>query len=99
MAKFDVYRRRSGEHYLVDCQSDLLDFLNTRLVVPLIPAAQAPHPAARLNPSFEIEGAMCVMATQFAFAIPVRELRSAIASLGEHDVTIGNALDMLISGF
>ncbi|CAA6816935.1 MAG: Unknown protein [uncultured Thiotrichaceae bacterium] len=40
MAQFDVYRNNnpaSQEHipYLLDVQSDLLDVLNTRVIVPL----------------------------------------------------------------
>ena len=99
MAKFDVFRRRSGAGYLLDCQADLLDELNTRFVVPLLPAREAPKPAARLNPVFELEGESHVMLTQFAAAIPVAELGEKVASLSDRDIDILNALDMLISGF
>lgn len=99
MAKFDVFRRRSGEGYLLDCQSDLLSPLSTRFVAPLLPAEQAPKPAARLNPLFEIDGGSYVMLTQFAAAILVSELGERAGSLGDQDIAIINALDMLISGF
>ena len=99
MAKFDVFRRRSGEGYLLDCQADLLSQLNTRFVVPLLPAGQAPKPAARLNPLVEIRGEPHVMMTQFAAAILVCELGERIGSLGDQNIAIVNALDMLISGF
>ena len=99
MAKFDVYRLRDGNGYLLDCQADLLSGLNTRFVVPLLPVDEAPAAAARLNPIFEIQGTSCVMVTQFAAAVPVSELKVRITSLGEHGFTIGNALDMLISGY
>jgi len=99
MAKYDVFRRRSGAGYLLDCQADLLSQLNTRFVVPLLPARAAPKPAARLNPVFELEGESYVMATQFAAAVPVAELGERAASLGDRDTVILNALDMLISGF
>ena len=98
MAKFDVYLLR-GATLVVDCQADLLRDLNTRLVVPLIPVREAPKPAARLNPVFQIDGEAYAMATQAAATIPVAELQSRVATLVEHDITIGNALDMLISGF
>jgi len=99
MAKFDVYRRRAGAGYLLDCQADLLSRLNTRFVVPLLPAREAPKPAARLNPLFELDGETHVMLTQFAAAIPVAELGERVASLRDRDTVILNALDMLISGF
>ena len=99
MAKFDVYSRPQGRGYVIDCQADLLKDLNTRFVVPLLPADQAPKPAARLKPMFEIEGQPHVMVTQFAAAVPVSELRTRTMSLAEHDIAIGNALDMLVSGF
>ena len=99
MAKFDVFRRRSGAGYLLDCQADLLSQLNTPFVVPLLPAGEAPKPAARLNPVFELEGRSHVMMTQFAAAVPVTELGEKIVSLSDRDIDIINALDMLISGF
>ena len=99
MAKFDVYRRGDGPGYLLECQADLLDSLNTRFVVPLLPLDEAPKPAARLNPVFEVEGHAVVMVTQFAAAVLVRELGERAGSLLEEQHAIGLALDMLISGF
>jgi toxin CcdB len=99
MAKYDVFRRRSGTGYLLDCQADLLSRLNTRFVVPLLPVGEAPKPAARLNPVFELEGGSHVMMTQFAAAVPAAELGEKVTSLGDRDTVILNALDMLISGF
>lgn len=55
MAQFDVFRNPEGSGYLLDVQSDLLDGLSTRLVIPLLPALQAPRPAARLNPVVNIK--------------------------------------------
>lgn len=99
MARFDVYARRGAAGFLLDCQADLLSELNTRLVVPLLPEAAAPRPAARLNPLFSVRGEKVVMVTQFAAAIPVRELGERVGSLLSEQDAIGNALDMLICGF
>ena len=99
MAKFDVYPLPHGRGYLIDCQADLLSDLNTRFVVPLLPTADAPRPAARLNPVFDIAGEPYVMVTQFAATVNASDLTTRSMSLAEHDLTIGNALDMLISGF
>lgn len=99
MARFDVYRGTGKADMLLDCQSDLLRDLNTRFVVPLQLPKNAPQPARRLNPVFEVEGRSYVMVTQFAAAIPVRECGSFVVSLATEDTAIMNALDMLISGY
>lgn len=98
MARFDLYARPEASGFLLDCQAELLCDLNTRLVVPLLPAAEAPRPASRLNPTFEVEGLAVVMVTQFAAAIPARELRTRMGSLANRQEEILNALDVLISG-
>ncbi len=98
MARLDVFRKREGAGYFLDCQADLLDHLNTRFVVPLVPAGQAPKPAARLNPLFEVEGTTCVMLTQLAAAVFVSDLGEAVTSLGHRDLDVTNALEMLLVG-
>ena len=99
MARFDVHRGVGQADLVLDCQSDLLRGLNTRFVVPLQRPGNAPLPARRLNPTFEIDGQTYVMVTQFAAAIAVRDLGEVVASLKAEDATITNALDMLISGY
>lgn len=99
MARFDVYRSADGADLLLDCQSDLLSGLTTRFVVPLRLTDDAPPPARRLNPVFEIDGRDHVMLTQFAAAVLVRDCGPVVASLAREDAAIINALDMLISGY
>ena len=96
MAQFDV--RRLGRGLVIDCQSDLLAHLNTRLVVPLIARDQAPTPARRFNPVFLIDGAEHVMDTQFATAVEQRELGTFVASLANQSFEIIDAFDVLLSG-
>jgi toxin CcdB len=96
MAQFDVIRLRSGE-WVIDCQSDLLDGINTRFVVPLRPPHEAPPAHPRLVPVFDVAGERRLMATHFAASVPVSELGDTIASLGHQQYTIKNALDMLLS--
>ncbi|HAW92692.1 MULTISPECIES: CcdB family protein [unclassified Arsukibacterium] len=98
MARFDVYKTNPAG-YLLDVQTDLLSGLNTRVVVPLLPRIDAPKPASRLNPMFEIDGQQLVMVTQFMAAIPAAELKQAAASLAEHQHEVSEALDMLFIGF
>ena len=97
MAQFDVHTLSEGR-FAVDCQSDLLSHLESRLVVPLIPKDAAPRPARRLNPIFEIAGVEYVMLTQFSGAIDRRQLGSVVTSLADRSVEITAALDVLISG-
>lgn len=98
MAKFDVYRAPEGGYWL-DCQADLLKYLNSRFVVPLRLASEAVQVAPRLNPIFEIEGERVIMQTHFAAAISAKALRERVTSVIEHDMAISAALDMLISGY
>lgn len=98
MAKFDVHPLRDGRGLVVDCQADLLDRLATRFVVPLLPVNQAPAVMARLNPLFEVEGEQYIFYPQLAGSIPAVALARAVASLTDQDLTIGKALDVLITG-
>lgn len=98
MARYDVYANPAGG-FVIDVQADLLDDLNTRVVVPLFTLAEAPLPARRLNPVFEIEGERCVMVTQLLAAIPVSALSTPITNLSPHHDEIIAALDMVFQGF
>jgi toxin CcdB len=105
MARFDVYRN-SGPHagevpYLLDVQSDLLQKLQTRVVVPLrrrdrFPAIPTPD---RLTPVFEIEGVACLMETPKLAAVPLRLLKKPVVSLADSQPAITGALDFLFQGY
>ncbi len=96
MAQFDLYRLDGG--LVVDVQADLLDRLSTRIVVPLIPEAEAPRPADRLNPAFAIEGARHVLLPQFMAAVPAAELGAKTGSLATERDRIKPAVDMVFDG-
>ncbi len=100
MARFDVYPMpRHGRGYLLDVQADLLDSLETRVVVPLFQEDKAPPPMTSLNPVFEIRGVRHIMVTQFIATLRTKELGDAVLSLDEHHYVIMNALDVLLSGY
>jgi toxin CcdB len=99
MSRFTVYRNPNGEGYLLDVQANILDHLNTRMVVPLLPLLSAPKPAKTLNPMFDIVGTSVVMVTQFMAAIPAAMLRSPEYSLEANRNEITSALDLLFQGF
>ena len=96
MAQFDLHPYEEG--WLLDVQADLLDGLNTRAVVPLLPIEAAPKPARRLNPVFTLRDRKFVMVTQFLAAVPVVELGEAAGSLGHERDAIKAAVDMLFDG-
>ena len=99
MAKYDVVPNPSGAGYLLDVQTELLEGLNTRIVVPLLPISEAPEPAKRLNPIFEVEGLQVVMATQFLASVPASILANPVQNLANEFAEITNALDMVFQGF
>ncbi|AVW89691.1 CcdB family protein [Celeribacter baekdonensis] len=98
MARFDVHASPDGAGYLLDVQADLLESLNTRIMVPLMPISVAPSPAKRLNPVFNIQTEPYVMVTQFLSAVPVVILKMPVTSLAQHDMEITAALDLLTIG-
>ena len=104
MAQFDLYRNpnpttRARIPYLLDVQSDLLDSLATRAVVPLCkPAVLKGKLAERLNPAFEVEGRKLCMLTPELAGVPVKALGAPIGNLASERAAIIAALDLLISG-
>ncbi|MEE9429340.1 MAG: CcdB family protein [Paracoccaceae bacterium] len=99
MAKYDVYEHPDKSGYLLDVQADLLDQLNTRVVVPLLAKSRAPKPATRLNPEFKLKGKQYVMVTQFIATVPRSILKDPVSNLREEFAEITSAIDMLIQGF
>ena len=99
MAQFDVFCPRDRRELLLDCQSNILDDLDTRFVVPLLNRAQLSRHVLRLNPYFHIDGDDYVMATQGAATIPVRMIGEHVTSLADHHDAIIGALDMLMTGY
>ena len=68
MVIYDLYKTDSG--YLLQVQSDLLDGLDTTVVVLMIPLANAGLPTGRLNRVFVIDGHDYIMATHLIGAVP-----------------------------
>ena len=99
MARFDVFANPDGAGYLLVVQSGILDHLNTRVVVPLMPQSQAPLPARTLNPVFAIGADSVVMVTQFMAAVPGGMLKNPVTTLENHRDDIVAAIDLLMQGF
>ncbi len=97
MARFDVYR--TGEYFVVDVQTDLLDGLTTRLVVPLLPLEAAPMPAGRLNPVLQFNGQPHALQPQLMGAVSAKLLGKPVDNLLRDYDRIVAAVDMILNGF
>ena len=99
MARFDIYRLRTGEMLVVDLQADLLDALDTRVVAPLLRAEAFSKPINRLNPVIELDGGSYVLAVHLMGTISVKEIAETLGSLGARYDDVTAATDFLFSGF
>jgi toxin CcdB len=103
MARFEVRTNlsrasRARVPYLLELQADMLSALGTRLVAPLVPAAEFGLAATRLNPGFRIGNRNLVMDTALIAGVPRKLLGERVASLAERSVDILGAVDFLVSG-
>jgi toxin CcdB len=104
MAQWDVYpnpstRMREVLPYVVVLQSDLLDWLGTRLVAPL--ARNVPPPsrtAAKLSPRLDVLGETLTLVVQESAPVDARALRERVGSLRADSHRIVDALDTVVSG-
>jgi toxin CcdB len=102
--QFTVYRNRNPQTkatfpLLLDVQSDLLEDLPTRMVIPLTQsAAVTKNPLSRLTPLIELDGKSYMLLTYQLASIPKAILGSAVSSASEHRDAIIGALDFLITG-
>jgi toxin CcdB len=104
MAQFDVCLNPNPDSapaipYVLEVQSDLLESVSTRVVVPLVLLSERGQPAKYLNPQFEIEGVQVVMVTEQISGIPKRALGKRLLSLEVQRDQIMDAIDFLFRGF
>jgi toxin CcdB len=99
MARFDVYANPDGNGYLVDVQADLMNHLNSRLVIPLVRSNIAPTPIKVLNPIFQIEDAAYLMLTQQMAAVSVQILKRPVLNVNNRRDEVVAAIGLLLQGF
>jgi toxin CcdB len=105
MAQYDVYPNphpasRASVPYVVDVQSNLIEQLPTRLVMPLSRAgAAARRLPVNLCPMFEIDGEQLSLHAHQAAAVPAKLLRGRIATVAHRAPEISASLDAVLSGF
>jgi toxin CcdB len=96
MAQYDVHRLRGA--LLVNCQSDLLDRMETRFVIPLVPERFAEIVTPKLNPLFHVAGERMILLTQQAATVRREQLGAVVDSLSHRSFEITDAIDVLLSG-
>jgi len=105
VAQFSVYRNKSPRTkaafpYLVDVQTDLLEPLNTRVVIPITKAAALTRkPVSHLTPEVSFDGDRYVLMTPQLAGIGRAELGPHAGTLAEERDTILAAIDFLLTGF
>jgi toxin CcdB len=103
MARYDLYKNPNPETrrampYLLDVQADTLDFLESRVVIPLLRIEVAEKPIKGLNPVFEVDGKQLMLATQNIAGTELANLGPVSGSLKEHTFEIVAAMDFLMAG-
>lgn len=95
MTRFHVHRIGNDGSLALDVQSNLLDALTTRVVVPLAPVGDV----ATLVPRLAIDRETFAMLTQFITTVPVSAVGPSVADLSARADEITGATDFLFQGF
>jgi toxin CcdB len=105
VAQFSVHRNKNPRTkaafpFLVDVQSDLLEPLNTRVVIPMTKAAAlTKKPVSHLIPEVSFNGDRYLLVTPQLAGIGRAELGPHAGTLAEERQTILAAVDFLLTGF
>jgi len=99
MERFAIYPHPTKRGYLLNVQADSMGHLGSRVVIPLVPLAELPRPATRLNPVVDIDGERYVMVTQSIGAVPIKFLKHSVGSLAHRYDEVVAAIDLLLQGF
>ncbi|UNK43094.1 CcdB family protein [Luteimonas sp. S4-F44] len=103
MSQFCVYANADpASRHAVPCwlnvQSDLIDTVESRVVVPLIPPEQAGPLLTRLMPTLPVAATTMVMDTAQITSVPMQMLGPQVANLSGERLRIIEALDFLTYG-
>jgi len=97
VAQFDIHSI-AGHGLVVDCQSDLLSDLRSRIVAPLREPDEPSVSKSRLNPLVTVHQTDYRVAVQFLRAVDSRLLGEKIGSLLDYEYDVKAAIDMVVSG-
>ncbi len=103
MAQFDLYQNRGDSSdtypFFIDVQNELLDALNSRLVIPLCPAEKTHNRAPNhLCPILHVDEGAFILLTHQMTSVPASLLTAPVGSLEAFRVEIIDAIDFLITG-
>lgn len=101
MAQFNVYKNENyltnkKVPYLLDIQNDILNSLNTRVVIPLVKDFKG---FKGLTKEFIIENQKVNLATSQMGTVHKNELKIKITTLENQKEEIKNSIDFLVYGF
>jgi len=104
MAQFDVYANPNPATkrtipFLLDIQTDLLNNLTTRVVIPLYKVSAMGKAAKHLNLQLSVKRTTVIMSTAELAGVAVNRLGDQVCSLKEHRNEIIAAIDFLVTGF
>ena len=103
MSQFAVYANadtasKKSIPYLLDVQSDLIETVGSRVVVPLVTPERAGGVIEQLMPRMLVGGKPLVMDTAQIMGIPRHMLGKHVADLSHERHAIFAAIDMLTHG-
>ena len=102
--QFDIYANRNKDTnkvypFFIDVQNDLLDSLNSRIVVPLTPRQSVTNPyPENLCPQIELDNKHYLILSHQITSISVNMLKKQIGSVAEKRDEIIAAIDFLVTG-
>ena len=101
MAQFDVYKNENQltnqkVPYLLNIQNDILDSINTRVVIPLVKDMKD---FKGLTKEFIIENQKVYLITSQLGAVHKNELKTKVTTLQNQKEDVKNSIDFLIYGF
>jgi toxin CcdB len=103
MAQYDVYANPSrsaadGVPYVVVIQSDLLDALATRMVMPLAAFDAAAKVPVALCPVITVKGKRLHALAHYAAPLPAKLLRRQVDNVAAQSSALVAAMDAVLSG-
>ncbi|AYA41613.1 CcdB family protein [Xenorhabdus nematophila] len=100
--QYTVYKNTGNPDYsyLLDVQSDIIDVLETRLVIPLFLKSNFHgRIPTRLCPTLNIDGNEYLVMTHAMASIRVSMLGDEMTNVSSHRQLIKDAMDLLFDGF
>lgn len=104
MSQFTVYKNedkatRKTYPYFLNVQNDLLDELNSRVVIPFSTPGSIKHrDAKKLCPLIKIDGKEFVLLTHQISTVPASFLKTQVAEVATFRSEIISAIDILFTG-